>query len=162
RAVVQEARLHVQLQPPRVGRPGAGSSLRDRAIRRLLVRQLRVRAAGRRRQRSQGRTADVHDPDRVRRLEVGDAAPRLRRTPGETFDAIVNKKTTVWATNPTQSNSGATALFAFLDYLAGNKPGTQLPLGQLSEPRVKEGITRFLRVVSRTPPSTGTMMDDCI
>jgi Ca-activated chloride channel family protein len=83
-------------------------------------------------------------------------------TIGEIFNAIVDHKTTVWATNPTQSNSGATALFAFLDYLAGNKPGTQLSLAQLAEPKVAQGITKFIRAVSRTPPSTGTMMDDCI
>ena len=78
------------------------------------------------------------------------------------FDTIVAGKTTVWATNPTQSNSGATALFAFLNYLAGNKPGVQLTLAQLNEPKVKAGITRFTREFSRTPPSTGTMMDDCV
>jgi Ca-activated chloride channel family protein len=75
---------------------------------------------------------------------------------------VISHKTTVWATNPTQSNSGATALFAFLNYFAGNKPGEQLTLQQLEEPKVKQGITRFIRSIASTPPSTGTMMDDCI
>jgi Ca-activated chloride channel family protein len=75
---------------------------------------------------------------------------------------VTSGKTTVWATNPTQSNSGATALFAFLNYFAGNQPGQQLTLDQLNEPKVKQGITRFIRSIALTPPSTGTMMDDCI
>jgi Ca-activated chloride channel homolog len=75
---------------------------------------------------------------------------------------VTSGKTTVWATNPTQSNSGATALFAFLNYFAGNKPGQQLTLDQLNDPKVKQGITRFIHSIARTPPSTGTMMDDCI
>jgi Ca-activated chloride channel family protein len=75
---------------------------------------------------------------------------------------VTSGKTTVWATNPTQSNSGATALFAFLNYFAGNKPGEQLTLDQLKQPKVKQGITRFIRSIASTPPSTGTMMDDCI
>jgi Ca-activated chloride channel family protein len=75
---------------------------------------------------------------------------------------VTSGKTTVWATNPTQSNSGATALFAFLNYFAGNKPGQQLTLEQLNDPKVKAGITRFIRSIAQTPPSTGTMMDDCI
>jgi Ca-activated chloride channel family protein len=75
---------------------------------------------------------------------------------------VTSGKTTVWATNPTQSNSGATALFSFLDYFAGNKPGQQVTLDQLNEPKVKQGITRFIRSIARTPPSTGTMMSDCI
>lgn len=32
----------------------------------------------------------------------------------------------VWATNPTQSNSGATVLFSFLNHYAGNQPGQAL------------------------------------
>jgi Ca-activated chloride channel family protein len=83
-------------------------------------------------------------------------------TIGDILRVVTSGKTTVWATNPTQSNSGATALFAFLDYFAGNKPGQQLTLAQLNEPKVKRGITRFIRSIARTPPSTGTMMDDCI
>lgn len=83
-------------------------------------------------------------------------------TIGDILKAVTSGKTTVWATNPTQSNSGATALFAFLNYFAGNKPGEQLTLDQLNEPKVKQGITRFIRSIARTPPSTGTMMADCI
>ena len=80
----------------------------------------------------------------------------------EILKVVTSHMTTVWATNPTQSNSGATALFAFLNYFAGNKSGQQLTLQQLEEPKVKQGITRFIRSIARTPPSTGTMMDDCI
>ena len=83
-------------------------------------------------------------------------------TIGDILKVVTSGKTTVWATNPTQSNSGATALFAFLNYFAGNQPGEQLTLDQLNEPKVKQGITRFIRSIARTPPSTGTMMDDCI
>jgi Ca-activated chloride channel family protein len=83
-------------------------------------------------------------------------------TIGDIFNVVTSGKTTVWATNPTQSNSGATALFAFLNYLAGNQPGQQLTLDQLNEPKVKAGITKFIRSIAETPPSTGTMMDDCI
>ena len=83
-------------------------------------------------------------------------------TIGDILKVVTSGKTTVWATNPTQSNSGATALFAFLSYFAGNKAGEQLTLDQLDEPKVKQGITRFIRSISRTPPSTGTMMDDCV
>jgi Ca-activated chloride channel family protein len=83
-------------------------------------------------------------------------------TIGDILKVVTSGKTTVWATNPTQSNSGATALFAFLNYFAGNQPGQQLTLDQLNEPKVKQGITRFIHSIARTPPSTGTMMDDCI
>jgi Ca-activated chloride channel family protein len=83
-------------------------------------------------------------------------------TIGDILNAVLSKKTTVWATNPTQSNSGATALFAFLNYFAGNKPGQQLTLSQLAEPKVKAAVTQFIRAIASTPPSTGTMMDDCI
>jgi Ca-activated chloride channel homolog len=83
-------------------------------------------------------------------------------TIADILKAVTSGKTTTWATNPTQSNSGATALFSFLNYFAGNKAGEQLTLDQLNEPKVKQGITRFIRSIARTPPSTGTMMNDCI
>jgi Ca-activated chloride channel family protein len=75
---------------------------------------------------------------------------------------VESKQTTVWATNPTQSNSGATALFAFLNYFAGNTPSTQLSMQQLNTPGVQNGIKQFIRAIAKTPPSTGTMMDDCL
>lgn len=68
----------------------------------------------------------------------------------------------VWATNPTQSNSGATTLFAFLNYFAGNGPGEPLTQEQLDSPEVEQGITTFARGFERTPPSTGTMMEECL
>lgn len=58
-------------------------------------------------------------------------------TIADILKVVLSKQTTVWATNPTQSNSGATALFAFLNYFAGNKPGVQLTQTQLAQPRVK-------------------------
>jgi Ca-activated chloride channel family protein len=78
------------------------------------------------------------------------------------IDAVESKKTTVWATNPTQSNSGATTLFAFLNHFAGNPPTTQLTMAQLNSPAVKSGIKRFVHTFAKTPPSTGTMMEDCL
>ncbi len=42
------------------------------------------------------------------------------------LDAVDSDKAKVWITNPTQSNSGATVYFAFLNYFAGNPPGKAL------------------------------------
>jgi Ca-activated chloride channel family protein len=81
---------------------------------------------------------------------------------GDIIKLVESKQTTTWATNPTQSNSGATALFAFLNYFAGNKPSTQLTMQQLNSSAVQNGIKQFTRSIAKTPPSTGTMMDDCI
>ncbi len=81
---------------------------------------------------------------------------------GDIIKLVESKRTTTWATNPTQSNSGATALFAFLNYFAGNKPSTQLTMQQLNTAGVQSGIRQFIRSIAKTPPSTGTMMDDCI
>lgn len=83
-------------------------------------------------------------------------------TIGDIVKLVESKRTTVWATNPTQSNSGATALFAFLNYFAGNPASTPLSMSQLNTPRVQNGIKQFIRSIAKTPPSTGTMMDDCI
>lgn len=80
----------------------------------------------------------------------------------EVLQAIESKKTKVWITNPTQSNSGATAYLTFLNYLAGNRPTEQLTLSQLQTAKVKDGIKRFTRSIAKTPPSTGGMMDDCL
>jgi Ca-activated chloride channel homolog len=67
----------------------------------------------------------------------------------------------VWITNPTQSNSGATVFFGFLNYFAGNRPGKALTQEQLDSEQVRNGITRFLSKFDHTPPSTKTLMDDC-
>jgi Ca-activated chloride channel family protein len=83
-------------------------------------------------------------------------------TIGDIVKLVESKRTTVWATNPTQSNSGATALFSFLNYFAGNPATTQLSMQQLNTPRVQNGIKQFIRSIAKTPPSTGTMMDDCL
>src|SRR5262249_22412800 len=76
--------------------------------------------------------------------------------------AVESHQTRVWVTNPTQSNSGATVLFGFMNYFAGNGPGKPLTLDQLDKPEVDQGITRFIQAMDQTPPSTGTMMNDCI
>lgn len=76
--------------------------------------------------------------------------------------AIGKDNTKVWSTNPTQSNSGATTLFAFLNHFAGNEPGQPLTREQLDTPAVDEGVTAFVHTMDRTPPSTGTMMRECV
>jgi Ca-activated chloride channel family protein len=80
----------------------------------------------------------------------------------EVLKAVEGGKTTTWVTNPTQSNSGASVYFGFLNYFAGNPAGKALTAEQLASPGVTQGITRFVRAFNRTPPSTGTLMDDCI
>ncbi len=77
------------------------------------------------------------------------------------LEAVESGKTNVWITNPTQSNSGATVYFAFLNYFAGNPPGKALTQEQLDSEQVRNGITRFLSKFGHTPPSTKTMMDEC-
>ncbi|WP_084505696.1 VWA domain-containing protein [Nocardia harenae] len=76
--------------------------------------------------------------------------------------AVESGRTKVWITNPAQSNSGATVLLGFLNHFAGNPPGTPLTMAQLESPQVRDGITRFARAFSYTPPSTGTMMSECV
>jgi Ca-activated chloride channel homolog len=78
------------------------------------------------------------------------------------LDAVEAGKTKVWITNPTQSNSGATVFFGFLNYFAGNPPGKALTQEQLDSEPVRNGITRFLSKFQHTPPSTKTMMDECV
>lgn len=80
----------------------------------------------------------------------------------EILDAVQNHKTSVWLTNPSQSNSGATVYFGFLNYFAGNGPGVPLTMQQLNSPKVENGITRFVRSLDQTPTSTGTLMDRCV
>jgi len=80
----------------------------------------------------------------------------------EILEAVEGKKMKVWTTNPTQSNSGATTLFAFLNHFAGNGPGQPLTMEQLDSEPVDEGIKRFVQAMDRTPPSTGTMMNECV
>jgi Ca-activated chloride channel family protein len=81
---------------------------------------------------------------------------------GDILDAVESGRTTVWVTNPTQSNSGATALFAVLNHYAGNGTGQPLTQDQLDSSAVDKGITDFIRAMAQTPPSTGTLMNDCI
>lgn len=76
--------------------------------------------------------------------------------------AVESGRTNVWITNPAQSNSGATVLLGFLNHFAGNPPGTPLTRAQLDSPQVRDGITRFARAFAYTPPSTGTMMSECV
>jgi Ca-activated chloride channel homolog len=81
---------------------------------------------------------------------------------GDILTAVESGKTTVWVTNPTQSNSGATVLLGFLNHFAGNGPGQALTQQQLDSPAVDQGITRFIRAMDQTPPSTGTLMNECL
>jgi Ca-activated chloride channel homolog len=78
------------------------------------------------------------------------------------LDTVESGRTKVWVTNPTQSNSGATVLFGFLNHFAGNGPGQALTQAQLDSKPVDEGITRFIRAMDATPPSSGTLMNDCV
>jgi Ca-activated chloride channel family protein len=88
-------------------------------------------------------------------------APGSNTSIRQILDAVESGKAKVWITNPTQSNSGATVFFGFLNYFAGNPPGKALTQEQLDSEPVRNGITRFLSKFSHTPPSTKTMMDEC-
>ncbi len=79
RPVVQVARDHVPLHAPRLRRPGAAARVRERSLRRVLVRELGLRAARKHEQLAARRGADLHHPDRLRRVEIRDAAARARR-----------------------------------------------------------------------------------
>ncbi|HZM78726.1 MAG TPA: vWA domain-containing protein [Candidatus Limnocylindrales bacterium] len=81
---------------------------------------------------------------------------------GAIFEAVESGKTKVWVTNPTQSNSGATVLFGFMNFFAGNGPGQALTQQQLDSPAVQDGVTRFIQAMDATPPSTGTLMNECL
>ncbi|MFI5914936.1 VWA domain-containing protein [Dactylosporangium sp. NPDC051541] len=81
---------------------------------------------------------------------------------GDILTAVESGKTKVWVTNPTQSNSGATVLFGFMNYFAGNGPGKALTQEQLDSAPVEDGITRFIKAMDQTPPSTGTLMSQCV
>ena len=83
-------------------------------------------------------------------------------TAAEIITSVEKKTVTTWATNPTQSNSGATTLFSFLNHFAGNPPGQALTQQQLNSDKVVTGMQTFIRSIDRTPPSTGTMMDQCL
>lgn len=76
--------------------------------------------------------------------------------------AVESQQTSAWLTNPSQSNSGATVFFSFLNYFAGNGPGQALTMQQLNSKPVTDGITRFIRAMDQTPPSTGTLMNGCV
>jgi len=89
-------------------------------------------------------------------------APGSNTSIQQILDAVDSDKAKVWITNPTQSNSGATVYFAFLNYFAGNPPGKALTQDQLDSEQVRNGITRFLSKFSHTPPSTKTLMDECV
>jgi Ca-activated chloride channel homolog len=78
------------------------------------------------------------------------------------LEAVESGRTKVWATNPTQSNSGATVLFGFMNFFAGNGPGQALTQQQLDSPAVQDGVTRFVQAMESTPPSTGTLMNECL
>jgi Ca-activated chloride channel family protein len=80
----------------------------------------------------------------------------------EILKAVESHQTTAWLTNPTQSNSGATVFFSFLNYFAGNGTGVPLTMQQLNSQPVESGITRFIRAMDQTPPTTGTLMNGCV
>ncbi|MEL4505178.1 vWA domain-containing protein [Luteococcus sp. H138] len=83
-------------------------------------------------------------------------------TAAQIIASVESKQAKTWATNPTQSNSGATTLFSFLNHFAGNPPGQALTAAQLKSEPVVKGMQTFIQSIERTPPSTGTMMDDCL
>ena len=93
---------------------------------------------------------------------------KLEFTPGsdtsirQILDVVDAGKAKVWMTNPTQSNSGATAFFSFLNYFAGNPPGKALTQDQLDSEPVRSGITRVMSKFDHTPSSTKMLMDECI
>lgn len=68
----------------------------------------------------------------------------------------------VWITNPSQSNSGATAYLAFLNSFAGNEPGQPLTADQLQSVKVKDPITRFMHTIDHTSPSSGDLIRACL
>lgn len=80
----------------------------------------------------------------------------------QVLSAVESGRTKTWVTNPTQSNSGASVYLGYLNYFAGNPAGQALTAAQLQQPAVAQGITRFVRAFTRTPPSSGTLMDDCL
>jgi len=81
---------------------------------------------------------------------------------GGILEAVESGRTKVWVTNPTQSNSGATVLFGFMNFFAGNGPGQALTQQQLDSPAVQDGVTRLIQAMDSTPPSTGTLMNECL
>jgi Ca-activated chloride channel homolog len=83
-------------------------------------------------------------------------------TIADILTAVESGKTTVRVSNPTQSNSGATVLFGFMNHFAGNGPGQPLTQQQLDSPAVEQGTTRFVQAMAETPPSTGTLMNECV
>lgn len=82
-------------------------------------------------------------------------------TTADVFDAVTSGRARTWATNPTQSNSGATAYLGFLSHLAGNGPGKVLTAAQLKSAKVQDGIKRFVRAIGQTPASTDDLMVQC-
>ena len=89
-------------------------------------------------------------------------APGSNTSISQILDVVGSRDAKVWMTNPTQSNSGATAFFGFLNYFAGNPPGKALTQEQLDSEQVRDGITRFIGKFDHTPSSTKIMMDECI
>ena len=83
-------------------------------------------------------------------------------TIAEVLKAVESHKVTTWVTNPTQSNSGASVYLGYLTWFAHDTTGQALTEAQLGQADVQQGITRFVRAFTKTPPSTGTLMDDCI
>lgn len=83
-------------------------------------------------------------------------------TVADILSVATTGKAHVWMTNPSQSNSGATAYLAFLNSFAGNGPGQALTLDQLNSHPVQDQITQFVRALDHTSPSTGTLMSSCL
>jgi Ca-activated chloride channel family protein len=78
------------------------------------------------------------------------------------LDVASSGKAKVWMTNPAQSNSGASVYLAFLNSFAGNGPGQALTMDQLNSPQVADQITKFLRSIDKTSPSTGDLTRACV
>ncbi|NDJ77586.1 MAG: solute-binding protein [Chloroflexi bacterium] len=67
---------------------------------------------------------------------------------------------TLMMTSSTQSNSGASAYFAFLQAFAGT--GQTLTAADLENDQLRTDIQRFLRSVDRSSGSSGWLMDYCV
>jgi Ca-activated chloride channel family protein len=78
------------------------------------------------------------------------------------LDAAESGKVKVWMTNPAQSNSGASVYLAFLNSFAGNGPGQPLTSAQLNSQQVQDQITKFVRSIDKTSPSTGDLTRACV
>jgi Ca-activated chloride channel family protein len=83
-------------------------------------------------------------------------------TVADILNVAESGKVKVWMTNPAQSNSGASVYLAFLNSFAGNGPGQALTSAQLDSKQVQDQITKFVRSIDKTSPSTGDLTRACV